>query len=78
MKGADGKDLTVREAKALQFLHKASQGWPASLWLYSGGEGDLNVMRCKPDGTPAMTPSGGVDPDYIVRTIPIPSDGGGW
>jgi hypothetical protein len=35
-------------------------------------------MKKGPDGNSVMTPSGGVDQNYIVANIDISNDGGDW
>lgn len=70
-------NTTTDEAKAVAGLKRLAARWPASLWLFSGA-GTLHIMRNRPDGTRAMLPSGGVDPDYSLAQVSIPNDGGDW
>lgn len=62
---------TIRALKAL------ARDWPDGLWVFSA-DGALNVMRTGPSGERVMLETGGVDPEYIVDSIKIPSDGGDW
>jgi len=71
-------DLTQEELASIRSLKRLAKKWPKSLWLFSGS-GSLWVMKYKSDGSPGMTPSGGVDPDFSVDVIAgIPNDGGDW
>lgn len=77
-------ELTPEEIKAIAALKRVAKIWPESLWLFSASS-TLNVMK-KRDGEHIMklgtstsrSSSGGVDPDYIIDTINIESDGGDW
>ena len=74
------------ERAAINSLKRLAKRWPKTLWLFA--DGDLNVMRCGADGKRAYTPlvhrgmapgeGGRVDPDYLVDTVALPSDGGDW
>jgi hypothetical protein len=74
---------TSEEDLAIQLLKKAARHWPDSLWLFTAS-GMLCVMRKGPDGERVMLhdrrihDEGGVDPDYVLDTIDIESDGGDW
>jgi hypothetical protein len=70
------KELAKGERRAIKALEKIAESWPNTLWLYSAS-GTLYVMR-KRDGKKAFFLGGGVDPDYIVISINIESDGGDW
>jgi len=67
----------LREKTAIKRLNELANGWPRGLWIYSA-DGRLYVMRCGKDGEQVMNGWGGVDQDYVVDTISIPSDGGDW
>jgi hypothetical protein len=69
--------LTAEEKRVIARLRRLASDWPASLWLFVG-DGELHVMRCDKDGDQAFCDSGGVDPEYTIAKIGIPSDGGGW
>lgn len=70
--------LTDEERKAIASLKRLAKKWPPSLWLFTNGA--ISIMKNRPDGTRAITITGGVDPDYTVDSIgeQIPSDGGDW
>ena len=68
--------LTKEERNAIASLKRLAKRWPKSLWLFANM--DLTVLRKNAEGRQAMTPSGRVDQDYIVDTIAIEADGGGW
>ena len=69
------KKLTWKQVIAL--LYKLECGMPNNLWLFC--DGDIKLMKTKPDGERAMLPNdGGVDPAYVVYTAHISSDGGDW
>jgi hypothetical protein len=68
---------SMDEKRVVDVLRRLARRWPSTLWIYVG-DGTMNVMRCTEDGRHAETPSGGVDPYYILAEINIPSDGGGW
>ena len=65
------------EARAIAALHRVEKVWPKGLWVWSADH-ILYVMRRGPDGEHVITSNGGVDPDYVIDTIGIPSDGGDW
>jgi hypothetical protein len=69
--------LTPAEDRAVRALQSLARSWPRSLCLFAAA-GSLHVMRAGPDGQPAATPSGGVDPDAIVDTVDIPCEAGDW
>jgi len=69
--------LTRREISVILALEKIANRWPSSLWIFSSGE-ELCIMRLNEDSERAMTQSGGVDQEYMVASISIPSDGGAW
>ena len=70
-------DITKEEQLAVNSLERLAKRWPKSLWLFSGG-GTLCVMKYRDDGSVAVIPSGGVDPDYVVAAIDIVNSGGDW
>ena len=72
-----GNSIAVDEKIAIDSLIRVANQLPKSLWLFAAG-GKLHVMKYKEDGSRCMTPSGGVDPDYVIETINIDSDGGDW
>lgn len=65
------------EKRAIRALQRLARIWPEDLWIYAEG-GSLHVMRLTAEGERGITGSGGVDPEYIVESVVIPSDGGGW
>lgn len=69
--------ITYEEREAVASLKSLSKRWPKSLWLFSAN-GTLNVMKKKRGGKRATLPGGGMDPAYVVATIPIENDGGDW
>ncbi len=83
-------DLSKEEQAAIRALKRLAKKWPKSLWLFVTGT--VHVMRCGEDGERVYIPiedgylrgpgessqGGGVDPDYMVTTIKMPSDGGDW
>lgn len=71
--------LTMEERLAIRALKRISRNWPKSLWLFSAN-GTLHVMKCKPDGSRAVTAMDCdvMDPGYSVDTVNIPNDGGDW
>lgn len=64
-------------ATAIEQLDELAENWPAEAWVFAA-PGGLYVMRRGEDYARVMTASGGVDPEYIVACIAIPSDGGDW
>ena len=75
---SDASELTAEERRAIAKLKRAARNWPDTLWIF-GTAGGLRVMKFKPDGTRAITPFGGMDPDFVVATISgIECDGGDW
>ena len=70
-------EISKEEAEAIASLKRLAKRWPKSLWLFSAG-GGLHVMRLQADGEKAVTPNGGMDPEYIVADIHIMNDGGDW
>jgi len=70
--------LTKEERNAIATLKRLADRWPASLWIFAGGDGQLSVMRLDGNSKKAVTNSGGFDPEYVVADIDIPSDGGAW
>ncbi len=69
--------MTKEEKNAIARLKRLERVWPKTLWLFAEGSA-LHVMRKNDEGEHRMTSSGGVDPEAIVTTIYIESDGGGW
>lgn len=77
-------ELTPEEKKAIAALKRVAKIWPKSLWLFSA-DSILYIMR-KQDEKHVMSlglsnsrgSGGGVNPDYIVDTVRIDSDGGDW
>lgn len=71
-------DLTKEERNAIRSLRALAKRWPQSLWVFAGASQDgLSVMRCKEDGTKAVTGDGrGYEQGYFVELVRIPSDGG--
>lgn len=67
----------MKEEKAIRLLREIAESWPSSLWLFAA-DSCLYIMRCGEDGKHVMDQTGGVDQDYIVDNINIPSDGGDW
>jgi len=73
----DPEVLLRRGLKALE------KNWPEGYWVFVGA--GFNLMRCGEDGQRVYIQtedefgvgmSVGVDPDYIVESFNIPSDGG--
>lgn len=77
------KDKPLTETEAIKLLRILEARWPKSLWLFANG-GGLSVMKNNGKGDRAFLPirggrsGGGVDPDYEIAKIRIPSDGGDW
>lgn len=80
-----GFKLTQKEKAAIAALEKLAVEWPDSLWIFAA-DGVLNVM-IKAGGKKVIEPlsmggskgiGGGFDPDFIVGTVDIESDGGSW
>ncbi len=74
-------DLTKEEKNAIASLKRLAKRWPETLWLLAA-DGSIHVMRKIENGEHAYgganpSPSG-LDPNYIVDTINIESDGGDW
>lgn len=68
---------TKEEQKWIDDLQKLVNRKPKSIWLFNDGK--MTVMRFNEDGELPMTPQGGVDQKYSLRTIGnIHSEGGGW
>lgn len=70
-------DPIQQEAKVLRALKRLEKMWPDHLELYVG-DGAVYVMRVGDDGKTRMGPNGSPDPDAIVESFSIRSDGGGW
>lgn len=68
--------LTPQERNAIRALKRLMKTWPASLWLFV--DGDVRVMRMGDDGKHAPTVAGMPDRDYVVDSIEMDCDGGGW
>lgn len=72
-----GFKLMPKEKAAIAALEKLAETWPESLWIFAA-DGVLHVMT-KVRGERVMTRRGeGYDQDFIVGTVDIESDGGGW
>ena len=72
-------ELTDEERRAIASLKRVAKKWPATLWLFCGGQSGIAVMRTHEDGGHAHLSTSGVDPAYIVDEIQgIDSDGGDW
>lgn len=70
------------EKQAVAALKRIAERWPDTLWIFTTG-GYLHVMRNGPDGEPVYHSASpgiapGVDPDYVVASVRVPSDGGDW
>lgn len=77
-------ELTLEEERAIAALKRAAKIWPKSLWLFSAS-GNLNIMKkqagervMKLGESTSRSSGGGVDPNYIVDSAKIESDGGDW
>ena len=71
-------ELTDEERKAIASIKRLAKRWPASLWLFAGGQNGIAIMRTGPDGKRMHTSADGVDPDFCVDTVNLPADGGDW
>ena len=72
-------ELTKEELAAIRSLKRLARKWPASLWVFAGGQDGLAVLKCDENGEKVHTPRGNIDQDYCVDTIDgIRSDGGDW
>ena len=72
------RQLSKKDKELIQMLKKLEKAWAnTNLWLFVA-EGQINIMQGDKDGKQAMTSSGGVDPEYIVDSVVLPADGGGW
>ncbi len=69
--------LTQEEQRAIKALKRLEKIWPDTLWIF-GSCGELTVLKYPEDRAGLVTPSGCVNQDYIVTTIKISADGGGW
>lgn len=59
-------------------LKRLEKDWPENLWCFANGQ-KLYVLETSPNGERMMTDrDGGVDEDYVVAALDIPSDGGDW
>jgi hypothetical protein len=65
------------EEQAIAALKRVAKRWPKTLWVFAGN-GDLAILRAGPDGEHVHNESGSVDQAYIVDSVDIPNDGGGW
>lgn len=70
-------EVTEEERRAIRALKRLAKTWPMSLGLFAG-DGDLHVMRLSARGEFVFDTSGAVDQEYVITTIDIPCDGGGW
>jgi hypothetical protein len=72
-------ELTLEEKQAIASLKRLARRWPKSLWLFSGGQGGIAVMKLNEAGEKATLGLGeGFDPEYVADHIDIPADGGDW
>ena len=70
MKQSTNTEAFIRRLKRLE------KDWPEDLWIFANGQ-NLYILKVGEDGERVMTgPNGGVNPDYIVVALNIPSDGG--
>ena len=67
------------ERETIAILKKLENTMDDGMWLWAA-DGGIYLMRCKDKkGTHAMTPNGGVDPDYVIHWfLRIDADGGDW
>ena len=73
------KGTTVTSESAIRRLQSLAKDWPDTLWIWCA-DGQLYVME-KENGEKVYkgaTNNEGVDPDYILASVRIPSDGGDW
>ncbi len=68
---------TPEEAKAIRALKRLAKKWPKSLWLFAGN-GEIAILRAGPNGEHVVNSSGAVDQAFVVGSVDIPNDGGGW
>lgn len=67
--------VTKAEEKAIERIQKAIKKLPKTLWLHGG---KVSVMKYK-KGNIATTPNGGIDGNYMIKSIEgIPSKEGDW
>lgn len=77
--GYGGMELTLEEKQAIASLKRLARRWPKGLWLFSGGQGGIAVMKLNERGEKVTLGRGeGFDSDYVVGHIDIPADGGDW
>lgn len=70
--------LTNKEKTAIAALEQLERQWPETLWLFCNGM-KVYIMKKDAEGNHAtLKEGGGMDPDYIVGTVDIDSDGGDW
>lgn len=65
----DYSDLTVKERKAVERLHRLAKTWPKSLSLFSNS-GSLEVHKNGGDGEPYT------DESFVDNVYGITNDGG--
>lgn len=63
------------EQRLLSRLKRLSREWPEGYWIFVAG--GVHLMRYNDEGQRAYK-GGGVDQDYVVGSVNIPSDGGDW
>lgn len=72
-------ELTDEEQKAIASFKRLEKKWPDTLWLFSGGQGGIAVLKKGSDGKKVTTGFGeGFDNNYVVAHINIEADGGDW
>jgi hypothetical protein len=72
-------ELSDEEHKAIASFKRLEKKWPDTLWLFSGGQSGIAVLKKGPDGEKVTTGFGeSFDSDYVVAHIDIEADGGDW
>lgn len=72
-------ELSEEERKAIASFKDLAKKWPDTLWLFSGGQGGIAVLKKGPNGEKVTTGFGeGFDNNYVVAHIDIEADGGDW
>ena len=69
--------LSKEEKATIAKLKRLEKTWPKTLWIFSAS-GILNIMKVGDNGEHIYTSQGGVDPEYVVGEVNVPSDGGDW
>ena len=70
-------EFTKEEMKAIKSLQRLEKSWPKSLWLFTNGQ-RVYILKCGTKGERVYASGGGVDPEYVVATAELPSEGGDW